>query len=210
MTIESAEVLLTRPHFATAPKVSASRLSQRIANGQAPQQVTWNGMQPTHGWRMEFVLRSRANVQAFEEFFYARKGKWNHFWVPSWHAELNPLETLSIGETALDITPVNYATVYDPTKTDGTQLGNYIFLASYAGDLHVSKVNSVSGTSPEVLVLADAPAVDFTLGQYIAGFVYKCRFAQDELDITWKGATNATTEVGIMEIITSTPAADVP
>lgn len=208
MTIEGKEVLLTRPSFATPPRIVGRREKRKLDVAQARTLIGWNGKAAIHGFQHEHCFQARADFFAFMDFFYDRRGRWSRFWVPSWHAELSPTATVANGATSLSISPVNYATVFPITPSDLFALGNYVWLLSNGGDFHVSKVTSVAGTSPEVLTLATATSVQFTLGQFIAGFLYSVRFAQDDLRMDFFGANNAETQTAFVEVLTSSSDAD--
>ena len=200
MTIESLPVLLTQPQFANAPNMTGARTTSYVAAGQAPRVAAYHGKTPLHSLGSEFLLRRRQEIDDFEDFFNTQAGQWAPFWIPSWAAELNPLADALTGSTSLSITPVNYATVFDPSNSETNRLGHYIFLLNIYGQMNITKVDSVSGTSPEVLALQTAVANDMALGTFIVGFLYQVRFAQDTLVLDYTGPTEATAKVGVLEV----------
>jgi hypothetical protein len=208
MIIESKPVLLTIPDFAQDPEVKISQGKTLIDLSEAPRINNYTGKRPRRGWPVSFTFRTRAEIEAFEEFFYTQAGKWSSFWIPSWHGELNAVANLNNAGSSLSITPVNYATVYDPSHTDTSRPGHYIFLYDITGAMHVSLVNSVSGTSPEVLVLNTAASRNWVLGQFFTGFLYLVRFTSDTLALEYSGPSAAKCSLGVIEDIRITSEAD--
>jgi hypothetical protein len=199
MIIEGKEVLLIMPEFSTAPKFNTARQKSMVGISQAPRLAVYTGQRQANGWNMRFAMNSRAEIRTLEAFFYRMAGRWGSFWLPSWHGELNPVASLANGASALSISPVRYATIYDPTHADTSRPGHYIFLQHIEGTLHVSKVNTVSGAGPEVLALNTAAARDWNLGSFFAGFVYLVRFTTDKLSLEYSGLNSATCSLGVIE-----------
>lgn len=199
MILEGLEVLLLQPDFATAPKIVGNYKSEQVDLGEAPRIDAYLGDRPLHGFTHRFKLSSRTAAAILEDFFFDRAGKWQPFWLPSWHGELNPVATIADGGSSLSISPVNYATVYDPTHANPARLGHYIFLIHYDGTFLVRKVTAVSGTSPEVLTL-DAPVTrEFALGEFAVGFVYCVTSVGDKFAFTFNGKENASLDLAVTE-----------
>ena len=201
MTLEGLDVLLIMPEFSTAPKIAANISTQQVQISEARGIIAYPMDRPLHTIGMKFKFISKAAAAEFEDFMDAQAGKWKSFYVPSWHAELNPVATLSSGSTSLQISPVNYATVYDPTDSNVARLGHYIFCLHYDGTLFVSKVSSVAGTSPEILTLATAAPKDFTLGQFLVGFMYCVNAISDAVDINYFSLNKAEADLGVTETL---------
>jgi hypothetical protein len=201
MIIESKPVLLTLPDFAQAPEFRTRQQGTLVGLSEAPRVITYVGKRAQMGWPLNFAFKTRADILALEEFFYAQAGKWSSFWAPSWHGQLNPTAGIANGTSNVSISPVNYATIYDPTNADTSRPGHYIFLYDITGALHISLINSVSGASPEVLVMATPAARTWTLGQFIIGFVYLVRWATDTLSLEYSGPNSARVNLGVVEDI---------
>ena len=164
------------------------------------------GVFPTGGTQHvlnhRFAFTSRAEAKTMEDFFNERCGAWGAFFVPGWHAELEPLQTLAPGNTTLAVTAVNFAAVYlDAAKK--TQTGRYLYLLNEAGQLHVTKVLSATSGSPEILTLRNAVPYDYLLGKYHVGFIYFVRFMGDRLLLDYSGPDFATCELPMIEVITA-------
>lgn len=154
-----------------------------------------------------FAFTSRADAREMEDFYNARAGGWGAFFVPGWHAELEPLQTLAPGDTSLAVTAVNYAAVYlDAAKK--TRTGHYIYLLNEAGDFHATKVLNATTGSPEILTLRDEipDGMDFLLGKYHVGLLYNVRFLHDRLLMEFAGPHFATCELPMVEVIESAAA----
>lgn len=207
--IEGKEVLLTVPDFADAPNIVGEQKLSIVALGEARRIAAYVGKHPIHAMTHDFLFASRAAADVFEEFFDARCGRWQPFWVPGWHAELNPVAGIANGGNQLSISPVEYATIYDPTHAETNRLGHYIYLHDIDGTIHTTKVNSVAGANPEILTLNTAVAKTWTLGNFYVGFLYHVRFLNDELEMEWNGINEARCSVPMVEVMTMTSAADV-
>lgn len=210
MTLEGLDVLLLQPDFATSPKIVGNYTVDRTDLSEAVRVEAYVGDHLLHSFTHKFKLTSRADIATLEDFHFSRAGKWQPFWLPSWHGELNPVETIANGGTTLSISPVNYATVYDPTHANVARLGHYIFLIHLDGTFLVRKVTSVAGSSPEVLTLNSAVNREFKLGEFAVGFVYCVSSVADDLVLLFNGPDSATVDLGVTEEPFIDPASDTP
>lgn len=199
MTLEGLEVLLLQPDFATAPKLVGNQKVSSANLGESAKVNAYTGDRPLHAFTHRFKFVRRSDAAILEDFVTDRAGSWKPFWLPSWHGELNPVATIPNGTTFLSITPVNYATVYDPTHANVTRLGHYIFLIHYDGTVLIRKVVAVIGTNPEVLVLDSAVTREFALGNFAVGFVYCVALIADKLTLNFSGLENISTELAVAE-----------
>jgi hypothetical protein len=148
-----------------------------------------------HTITFDFLLMGRDDIRELSDFFYEMRGKWGEFFVPSWHPELEAAVGIDYGENELYIEPIGYADLFgEDTGTSlavPENLGNHIFLLHDEGDLHLSAVESVTGTDPEILNLSEPVSRDFEVGRFIAGFLYWVRFTTDELELEYIGPETA-------------------
>lgn len=199
-TLEGYFVLDMQPDFAEAPRLAGKYSGELVDLSDAPRVNAYIGRKPAHVLNQKFKFHSRTEFEEFEDFFDSVAGTWLPFWVPSWHAELAPTADCLAGASTLSISPVKYATTYDPTALERNDLGHYIFLMNVQGNLEIKKVVSVAGTSPEVLTF-DTPIVNnYKLGLSIVGFMYFVRFLSDQLSIDFTGLAQGDCEVGYMEV----------
>lgn len=208
-TIEGKELFLTQPNFASPPRIVGQQIVSTVELSEARRIAAYTGKHPLHAMTHEFIFKTKAEAEAFEEFFDARGGQHEAFWIPGWHAELNPVANITNGGNQISVSPVEYASVYDPTHAETNRLGHYVFVHDYDGTIHTTRINSVSGTNPEVLVMNTVAPKLFTLGQFYVGFLYHVRFMTDELEMEWFGANEAHCSVPLIEAMTTTSAADV-
>jgi hypothetical protein len=201
MSIQGFELFDIEPDFATLPQIRGNRLADRIAFSEANLLVSYRGKHPTHSLYFDFVLQSAAEIRELEDFFYDRKGKWQPFWVPSWHGEIFQRADLLSSGNSLSIEPVDYALTWEIDPDNVFRLGNYIFLYHQDGTLWTPQVTGVSGTDPEVLLLGEAATKDWNVGECVIGFLYFVRFLQDELNLSHSGLNAATTKLAMTEII---------
>lgn len=202
MSIAGYDVLDTMPDFAQAPRLTGKFAGELVALSDAKRVNAYVGRRPLHVLSQKFKFHSRTEVEEFEDFFDSVAGSWLPFWIPSWHAELNLAADALTAASTVQITPVKYATVYDPTTASLNDLGHYIFLLNTAGTLEIKKVVTVAGTTTETLTLDSPLGHDFKRGKCIVGFMYFVRFLSDQLSLDFTGPTQADCDVGFMEVQT--------
>lgn len=213
MTIDGKELFEMRPDFAEEPDLMANRIASMAAVSPARRYVAYTGQKPVHVLNHKFVLRG-SQIAEFESFFNARAGKWQDFLVPSWTSELGVSETnvtdSPSGAPDLYVDWCDFATYYGPA--DG-RLGRYLFILWDDGTFFATKVTAVAASTPNVveqLTLNDnLPKAVEVANPPMIGFVYNVRFASDELFMEFKGPQNAEVDSGMLEVVTSTPEADV-
>lgn len=201
MTIEGKPFLVIQPEFTTPPRVMGQRQTEMVTFGQSPALLTYTGKHAMHSLNHAFFFQSRADIQAFADFFDGIAGKWGAFFMPSWLPELNPVAGIADGGSELSISPMDYYAAF-LADSETTRLGHYIFLLNVDGTMHVSKViESTTVEDTEVLTLETPVPQAFALGEFMAGFVYFVRFAQDTLTIEFSGATKGRSNVGVIEVV---------
>lgn len=201
MSLEGYEVFDVQPHFAEPPKVRGGFLHDHVDIAMARGILSLRGKHPTHALSHRFLLQTAAEIRELEDFFYDRAGKWQPFWIPSWHQELVPASTLANGSDELEIEPVDYSTRYFQDSATVTRLGNYLFLLHQDGTLWTPRVVDVTDGDPEVLTLGVTASKDWVPSEYILGFLYFVRFASDELELMYEGPGAAQAQIGFQEVI---------
>lgn len=199
-TLEGYFILDLQPDFAEPPRLAGKYTGELVDLSDAPRVNAYIGRKPAHVLNQKFKFHSRTEFEEFEDFFDSVAGTWIPFWVPSWHAELAPTADVNAADSTISISPVKYATTYDPTTGDRNDLGHYIFLLNINGLFEIKKVVSVAGTSPEILTLDSPVANTYKRGISIIGFMYFVRFLSDELSMDFTGLTQADCEVGYIEV----------
>lgn len=204
-TLSDYEVLTVMPDFASPPKLKAARVFDAVKLSVAPEVRFIRGAHAQHALYFDFLLHGRENIRALSDFFYDRRGKWSEFLVPSWHKELKPTAGLLNGGASLSIEPIGYADLFAADTDVANQiienLGHHIFLLHDEGDLHLSRVNAVTGTDPEVLELVTPVTRDFDLDRFIVGWVYFVRLLNDEIEFEFDGPDSAATSLAMQELI---------
>lgn len=200
MTIEGLPVLEIAPDFGTAPKFTGSYAVELVNISEAPRVAGFIGDRPLHAFSFGFEFFSRADAAEFEDFFNDIFGSWGAFLVPSWHGELAPVGNVELASDELQIEPVNYAAVYDPTHANPARLGHYIFLLHEDGGLEFRKVESVAGTSPEVLTLDSPVTKQYSAGRFAVGFLYCVRSVTNENVLRFQGSQKASAQLSVTEV----------
>jgi hypothetical protein len=200
-TLDTIPVLDLEPDFALPAQIRGTRIQDMADLSPARRIAYYRGKQVIHTLYHEWTLVDRADQEELESFFHDRKGKWDGFFTPSWHGELEPKNSVASAGTSLQITGVDYLATLG--ALDGTTtLGNYIFMLHRDGTLHLDKVTAVSGTTTETLTLRDGVPQDFDLGDYIVGFLYYVRFLNDEMDLNFDGFEHARCNLSMQELAT--------
>jgi hypothetical protein len=198
-TLDTIPVLDMEPDFALPARIRGTRIQDMVDLSVAKRILTFRGKQVIHNLYHEWILQDRAEIEEIESFFHDRKGKWEGFFTPSWHGEMEPKNSLAISGTSLQIDGIDYLGTLGALDGSHT-LGNYIFLLHRDGTLHLDKVTAVTGTTTETLTLRDGVPQAFDLGDYICGFLYFVRFLNDELDLNFDGFEKARANLSMQEI----------
>lgn len=199
MNLQGYPVLEIVPQFADPPTI-AGRYQASLADlSDAPRANFMVGRKPIHVLSQKYLFQSRAEAEAFEDFFDEVAGTWGTFWVPSWHGELNPTVNADSGATELSISPVNYATVFDPTTDKLNDLGHFIWFLHYDGTFEIKRVTAVTGTDPEVLTLDSGLSRQYKVGEFLVGFLYLVRFMNDELSLNFTGLNHIDCDSAMIE-----------
>jgi hypothetical protein len=191
------------PEFSSPPTIIGSRQSDITGLSQARRIAQFSGKKPVHSLNHQYRLTTREDILGFSAFIEAVSGKWRAFWLPSWHAELNPVDGILKASPLLKITPVNYNSAYKLTTVD-TRLGRYIWALHRSGEVLTSRVSALSIGNPEVLTLETAPKSDWTQGEFVAGFLYYVRLASDKITVDFSGANEASCQLSFIEAINVT------
>jgi hypothetical protein len=208
-TLSTYPVLTIMPDFAAPPRLRAMRAFDSVKMSVAPEVRFIRGAHAQHTFYFEFLLHGRENIRELTDFFYDQRGKWGEFFVLSWHPELKPAASILDTETELSIEPIAYDELFAADESETLQvienLGHHIFLLHDEGDLHLTRVNSVSGADPEVLELVTAVARDFDLDRFIVGWLYLVRFLNDELELEFNGPESAKCSLAMTELVFTDP-----
>lgn len=199
-TIDTIPVLDLVPDFTIPPQIRGSRIQDMVDFSAAQRILAVRGKRAVHTLYQEWVMQTDAEIAILEEFFHDRKGKWDGFFTPSWHGELEPKASILSAGTSVNITGIGYLSTLG--ALDGsTKLGNYVFFLHRDGTLHVDQVVDVTGTVTETITIRDGMPKDFLLGDYIMGFLYYVRFLNDEMDLSYEGPDVARSRLSMQEII---------
>lgn len=213
MTIDGYELLEIRPDFSSdiTVEMTGAVLGKRLGEARVFHQFPTQ--RAVHSLPRDYVLTAAKAIE-LEDFFDAHAGQWKAFLVPSYCGEIGVSETNTTpspsGAPDLYVDWCDYENEFEPI--DGN-LGRYIFLLWSDGTFFATKVLSVSATSagvydklelddnlPKSVALADPP---------IVGFVYLARFASDELELEFFGPSRVVASAPMVEVLISTPEADV-
>ena len=202
MTLDDLDVLLIMPDFASSPKITAAQKMMEVDLSEAPRINAFPSDRPLHAFTHKFRFTDRTEAIPLEDFFCERKGKHQAFYVPSWIAELCPVDNIAFGASELKVESVAYGTNYDPTDTNKARLGRYVFLISQDGQMLVRRVTaSATGGGVDTLTLGEAVDRDFIAGKYFVGFLYCVRMLKDDLSLEFRGAQNIQCDVGFVELM---------
>lgn len=203
MTVAGIEILTIQPDFASAPRLKGNRALDLVDYSVGRRVAQFTGRFAQHVLSFDYLFTNRTDARALEDFFYARQGKWDAFFCPSWHADFEQASDAISGGNTVEIYAAGFADLLDADNLGAT--GNFIFMLHEDGTLFASQVSSVAdstegGEATEILTLGTALPQDFPAGQCIIGILYHCRFSNDELNLQFDGPEISRCSVAITEL----------
>lgn len=222
--LDTYAVLHLQPDFAQSPRMGAAREIDVAKLSTARRYSQTRGVDVKHTLTFDWQLQGEDEIRYLSEFFYHHKGKWQPFFVPSWHKELELAETAQTGSDRVFIEPVNYGAVYFRDGGHALQLGHYVFLLHEDGTMHFSRVLGVVGwppesagsesdstasdsgsfastpNTPEELILETPLAHDFEPSRTVMGFCYFVRSMQDDLELEYSGPDMVRAKITYQEL----------
>jgi hypothetical protein len=192
---DASPVYLGRPVFLDEPNwvdnldVSFDRDTLRLDNDLGlPYQVDPTG-RVTLGQSHRWFLPGRQRLAAFRDLIYRHRGRAGSFWLPTFKADLQLVNSPGSGATQLVVENVGYG--YTGGPTDGRE---YIAIKHSTGTLFRRVTSVVPGTTAATeKVNLDAPlglALSPGLVRRIS-FMDVARFDQDDFEITHQGGIDA-------------------
>ena len=146
--LDTYYVLFLEPDFASTPKMQAAREIDVIDVSTAPLYAQIRGADVKHTLSFDFELQGIDEIRYIGEFFFHHKGKWQPFFVPSWHKELRLAATGEADSDRVTIEAVNYGATYFQNTGHRLELGHYIFMLHEDGTLFLSRVLEIVGWPP--------------------------------------------------------------
>ncbi|BBO92047.1 hypothetical protein DSCOOX_52270 [Desulfosarcina ovata subsp. ovata] len=129
-----------------------------------------------------FTRSNRVNLWDIWTFFDVHKGRYGHFWVPSFQRDIQVTAGFTSTATTFHITDIEYSDYWLPNDATGRHLffrfpdGTYVFRA-------------VTGATDTTLTIDSAIGVACAtadLDRLYVGFLHFCRFSIDELTAEYK------------------------
>ncbi len=134
----------------------------------------------SHRW----LLDGRAQIDAFRQFLYARRGRAQHFWLPTFAQDFELMATISSGATTIDVGHTNYvANIAQAINRRD------IRIELVDGTVFMRRINSstVVNATTERLTVDSAIGATITAAQVKAiSFMALVRLDTDGVDLAWQ------------------------
>jgi len=191
--------LTTVPDFSRAPRRGTSTAHDRTGMGASRQIVFFPQRRPDHLFDFRFAFTAALDITTFKEFFRARAGRCNPFYLPSWQRDLTTVGTATAGTKLIEI--VSAGEDYEATHltdTDADHYGRQLFFWKDGEVVHVDSILRVlpgSAAGQEIIDL-DNPLPFDVDGDTWVGWAHLVRFSEDRLEWKHWGLRFAEVEIG--------------
>ena len=133
------------------------------------------------GLKAQFRLNSRYEISRFWDFFDARQGRWDSFWLPSWARDIVPAAAIGAADTEIDIEPIEYGITFFGNDI----IGRHIFVQFSDKTYVCRKIIDAAGDFIELSAPLGRAVSAGELQKTLISFLYLCRFAQDEAELDY-------------------------
>lgn len=131
----------------------------------------------------EYMAKNRNEVIALRDFFNFHRGRWRHFWIPTWVDDFVITSAISSSDTSLTVEDFDWNTYYNSAQ----EFGQHIAIILGDGTIIPKTITSVSGDTTVNLdsaVGVNVPADE--LGSIKCSFLIPARFDYDEIEFTFR------------------------
>lgn len=195
MTFDNRPVFTFRPHYVDPVETSTDD-GTREAQGfgvSTPWRVQSYAQRI---YRMKFILE-RSDIRALEEFFDARRGQMEGFWLPTWNADFRLANAVGSSDATFQVEASGFPD----------------FFAIHPGNARVAFIlkdgticpNTITGAvdqSPlEAIQFASSSGVDCPVDTLVSHLVY-VRFNSDELPFQYTTDSLAEADIEFLELPT--------
>ena len=186
------------PDFAGIPSLLVSTSGSLVGEGFGPRLAQFAGKHPRHTLNHEWHLKTALEIKQFCQFFDQQAGRWGGFFIPSYQAEVNPVEDIPNGTNEIYIDPVGF----DQAYLAGDQIfsaGNNVALIHRDGTRHYARVIDALDGTPERLTIEPGVDRDWIVGEFFISFLYYVRFINDLVTLDFNGPAEATVRAPMIE-----------
>jgi uncharacterized phage protein (TIGR02218 family) len=193
MTWLDRPVLDLRPHFASPVEGSDDDATREAVGFGVP--TPWRTQaNAQRRWRLRFQL-DRAEIRALEDFFDARGGASEGFWLPTWNNDFR----LAAGVLAEDTTFLVEATGFPAYFAEHPGNAQVVFILPDGTVLPRTITGAVESGDLEEVTLAEAAGFICPAETLVSQLVY-VRFAKDKLTFSYESDSLAEVKVELLEL----------
>lgn len=185
VTYRSLPVLTQAPRWSEDVEQGYRRLLSRVDNGTGGFFIDDEAGGPhllqSHRW----LLDGRAEIEAFRGWLYAREGRRNAFWLPTWALDLAVVASIGSAATTIDVEHCGY--VDNVAQAVGRR---DIRILTHAGTAYHRRITA----SAEISATVERLTIDSALGAALApadiaavSFMSAARLEADAAEILWSG-----------------------
>lgn len=193
---EGLPVYLVEPNRVTNAPAGYSRDINVIDNGVAPMLVDDPDNQPVHSHQWQYDWFTRTESDAFIAWLFARQGRLNEFWFPTWSKDMNVAAAIQVDDPLLRIDPIEWDEFYS-----GRRNRDVIALQATGGTWRFARIISAEIIAGQEHLTLDQPLVNSPDPQLEVNqvrrvcFLEKMRLGADSVEVVW--TTNSTTRIGL-------------
>jgi hypothetical protein len=189
------------PNFAGIPTLAVSTVGSIIGEGFGPRLAQFSGKHPRHTLNHEWHLKTALEIKQFCQFFDQQAGRWGGFFMPSYHAEIEPIDDVLDGATEIHIDEIGYFDAFNINGGNAMALGSSIALIHRDGSRHYARITDVLDGNPERLIIDPPVDRDWLIGEFFISFLYYVRFVNDLVTLDFNGPNEATVRAPMIENI---------
>lgn len=182
-TYRGYPVLTDKPNWSEDLSDEWQRKTQWFDSPSAGYFVDDESGLPTHRQGQRWTLTSRAQIDTYRQWLYARKGRLTSFWLPTWAADIVVLTDFGTSTTVFDIEHQGY------TKQVNEGIGRRdIRIETVAGVIYYRRILSASelNSTTERLTIDSALGVSLTAANIRSvSFMALARLEADAVEIGW-------------------------
>ena len=133
------------------------------------------------GLKALYRLNSRGEISQVWDFFDAKQGQLESFWIPSWARDIVPAAAIGAADTEITIEPMEYGTTF----LGNDIIGRHIYVQFSDKTYVCRKIVDAAGDYIELNEALGRSITADELQKTLMSFLYLCRFALDEAQIDY-------------------------
>jgi len=134
-----------------------------------------------------WTFGDRAQFQTWLEIMYARAGRYQGIWIPSWHDDLLVTQQIGVSDTVVTIRDVDFRNLYQNAGIADRGRNTLMFLLTNGTRVYKRVLGAAIGApGEEILTLDEQFGVGVLLGEMQkVSFMQKMRMESDTIEVAW-------------------------